>query len=46
MSDFFGRDVTIFGCMVTSIAGLNLFVTVPGFVGVAGGVVLIANGLR
>ncbi|WP_254525800.1 MFS transporter [Natrinema caseinilyticum] len=45
MSDRFGRDVTTFGCMVTSVAGLSLLVTVPGIVGVAVGVVLIANGL-
>ncbi|PGF13944.1 MFS transporter [Natrinema sp. CBA1119] len=45
LSDRFGRDVTTFACMITSVVGLALFVTVPGFVGVAGGVVLIANGL-
>lgn len=45
LSDRFGRDATTFACMVTSVAGLALFVAVPGFVGVAGGVVLIANGL-
>ena len=45
MSDHLGRDVTTFACMISSIAGLALFVTVPGLVGVAVGVVLIANGL-
>ncbi|WP_408958945.1 MFS transporter [Natrinema sp. 74] len=45
LSDRFGRDVTTFGCMVCSVAGLGLFVAVPGIVGVAVGLVLIANGL-
>ncbi|WP_254533881.1 MFS transporter [Natrinema gelatinilyticum] len=45
MSDRFGRDVTTFGCMITSVAGLSLLVAVPGIVGVTVGVVLIANGL-
>ncbi|KYH24991.1 multidrug resistance protein MdtG [Halalkalicoccus paucihalophilus] len=45
VSDRFGRDVTTFGCMVTSAAGLGLFVTVRGVLGIAGGLVLIGNGL-
>lgn len=45
VSDRFGRDVTAFGCMIASAAGLWLFVAVPGVLGIAGGLILIGNGL-
>jgi MFS transporter, YNFM family, putative membrane transport protein len=45
LSDRYGRDIVIVGCMVTSVAGLGLFVSVPGIVGVIGGIVLVGVGL-
>jgi MFS transporter, YNFM family, putative membrane transport protein len=45
LSDRYGRDIVIGGCMVTSVTGLGLFISVPGPVGVVGGVVLVGVGL-
>jgi MFS transporter, YNFM family, putative membrane transport protein len=45
LSDRYGRDIVIGGCMVTSVTGLGLFISVPGLVGVVGGVVLVGVGL-
>lgn len=45
MSDRLGRDVTTFLCMITTIAGLAMFITMSGLVGVVIGVLLIAFGM-
>ncbi|THE65737.1 MFS transporter [Salinadaptatus halalkaliphilus] len=45
LSDSYGRDSVIVGCMVTTVLGLVLFVAVPGALAVVAAIVLVGTGL-